>query len=598
MRVCQALTGSGGWPLTIIMTPDKKPFFAGTYFPPESVPGRIGMKELLPRISELWVSRRMDLVSSADSIIAGISKGRSQSFGGIDTEQITEIAYNELAASFDFNYGGFGNQPKFPSPHNLLFLLRYWHSTKNPDALEMVDKTLEKMRMGGIWDHIGFGFHRYSTDRQWLVPHFEKMLYDQAMLLMAYSEAYLMTKNELYGQTVREMVKYLCEKLLSPEGAFYSAEDADSEGVEGKYYVWMADELKEILTEDYELLARHFNISNKGNFTEGWNPEPTGLNIPFLKIEIGKLAINAQMNEDDYLSKIDLLREKVKAVRDRRIHPSIDDKILTDWNGLMIAALSSASRYLHEPRFSDMAMKNADFIIEKMSMSDGGLYHCYRSGKPDIAGFIDDYAFVIWGLLELYEAVFDSKYLSKAIMLADYAIAHFSDSLGGGFFFSADNSEELLYRSKDLYDGAIPSGNSVMLSNLINIGKITGDRKYADLAADMIRKLSPEISAMPSGHCNFLSGLLKDRTDFKEIVIATESIEDANEMVGAINSLFIPDKFVILHKSDDEVIRLIIPQIRMQIPIHGRTTAYVCRNYSCQEPVFNKEDLINMLGRS
>jgi hypothetical protein len=301
------------------------------------------------------------------------------------------------------------------------------------------------------------------------------------------------------------------------------------------------------------------------------------------------------MNEEEYLTKVDQLRFKLKEQRDKRIPPSLDDKILSDWNGLMIAALSSASRHLNEPGLAVIAKKTADFIIEQMTLPDGGLYHSYRMGKHDINGFIDDYAFVVLGMLELYESVFDSEYLSKAIELTDYAIEHFYDIENGGFFFSADNSEELLYRSKDMYDGAIPSGNSVMVSNLIMIGKISGNKKYIDLASDMIMKLSPELSGVPSGYCSFMSGIVKYMSDFKEIVVATESNEATNDFILAINSYYNPDKVVILHKNEDEKLREIIPHIKGQIAIDGRTTAYVCRNYSCQAPVFTKEDLIKML---
>ena len=372
MSACQLLSGSGGWPLTIILTPDKKPFFAGTYFPKSARYGRMGMLELIPRIKEIWSTRRDELVNTADHVIAELQNSPSNSEKDDVDRAVLEAAFSEFSKRFDKEYGGFSNAPKFPSPHNLLFLLRYWHRTGDNKALEMVEKTLQAIRQGGIYDHVGFGFHRYSTDRQWLLPHFEKMLYDQALLAMAFIEAYQATGKSDYAQKAREIFTYVLRDMTDPEGGFYSAEDADSEGEEGKFYVWRVDEIREILgDEDGNLLIQAFNITVDGNFKEQATGERSGTNILLLRKPLTQLASDLNMTEKTLSARLESARQKLFAEREQRIHPHKDDKILTDWNGLMIAALAKGAQALNEPECAITAKHAVDFILKNMRNQDG-----------------------------------------------------------------------------------------------------------------------------------------------------------------------------------------------------------------------------------
>ncbi|MEN3037834.1 MAG: thioredoxin domain-containing protein, partial [Candidatus Kryptonium sp.] len=418
MSVCQAMTGHGGWPLTIIMTPDKKPFFAGTYIPKHSRFGRIGLIDLLQRVSHLWKENKEKLLSLADEITTDLKQAFSQSIVN-DTidESVLSLAYDQLKSQFDPEYGGFGKAPKFPIPHNLMFLLRYWRKTGNPKALEMVEQTLNSMYLGGIYDHIGFGFHRYSTDRYWLLPHFEKMLYDQALLLIAYLETYQATQNQKYARICNEISSYVLRNLTNPNGGFFSAEDADSEGEEGKFYLWEFNELKEILNqEEFNFVVGKFNIQIDGNYYDEVRKSKTGKNIFYLTEHLS--------NEN--ITKWETIRQKLFKYREQRIHPLKDDKILTDWNGLMICAFARAYSVLRNENYLNIAKNSADFILKNL-LKDGKLLHRFRDGEAKINAYLDDYAFLIWGLIELYEASFETKYLRNAIVLTEKMIQLFWD---------------------------------------------------------------------------------------------------------------------------------------------------------------------------
>lgn len=372
MRACQALIGSGGWPLNIILTPDKKPFFAATYIPKESIFGRTGMLELIPRIKDLWEKNRDEVEKTAMKVTSSIREVYRGKPGEELDKDVFNMAYEQLLTMFDEQHGGFDDAPKFPTPHNLQFLLRYWRRTRDIIALRMVERTLTGMRMGGIYDHIGFGFHRYSTDSKWLVPHFEKMLYDQALIAMAYIEAYQATKDEEYGRAAREIFTYVLRDMTSPEGGFYSGEDADSEGVEGKFYVWTENEIRTVLGEESDLVKRIFNIEEEGNFRE--EGRLTGKNILHLTGSLSEIASDLKVPVDKLQKLLDDARLKLFTARERRIHPGKDDKILVDWNGFMIAALSKGAQVFNEPAYADAAQRAADFILENMHDSRGRLY--------------------------------------------------------------------------------------------------------------------------------------------------------------------------------------------------------------------------------
>jgi uncharacterized protein len=586
MEVCQMLTGSGGWPLTIIMTPDKKPFFAGTYFPKESVYGRIGMKELIPQVSEIWKNKREDIELSANDLIRRLSTNALQ----VPTEnlspEIIKETFDILTSNFDDEYGGFGSSPKFPVPHNLTFLLRYYFSNRNMDALNMVEKTLMKMSIGGIYDHIGFGFHRYSTDSQWLVPHFEKMLYDQALITIVLTETYQLTKNEFYRIKIDEILNYVLRDMTSLDGAFYSAEDADSEGIEGKFYLWDANELKSVLGQDYELFKEIYNIRDNGNFDTGGGHFPENQNIIHLQNSVSAISEKLDIPEDELLTKISSLRKKLFDIRERRIHPHKDDKILTDWNGLMIAAYSKAGFVFNNEEYIRIAENASNFIENKMFDSDGRLLHRFMGGEAGIFANLDDYAFYIFGLLELYESTFKLHYLKLALKLTNYVIEHFSDVKNGGFYFTPDYAEKLIVRKKEIYDGAIPSGNSLMLKNLLRLWKITSDNKFKQYADNLIKCFNGSITRMPSGYTEFLNGFEFAINNSIEIVLVAEKQEDIKTYLNILRRNFIPNKAVMLKTNDNQKELTDIASFTKEMKIQrSQPRVYICKNFSCNIPL-------------
>ncbi len=590
MSVAQMMTGSGGWPLTIIMRPDKTPFFAATYIPPETRFGRMGMDELVPEIQRLWKQDRTRLDTISKNIQDSLEASASGSFGAELGEGVLEMTYDRLHERFDEEHGGFGFRPKFPSPHNLLFLLRYWKRTNNGDALRMVENTLDAMRLGGIFDHVGFGFHRYSTDPKWLLPHFEKMLYDQAMLIMAYAEAYQATRKDEYAQTVREIITYVLRDMTSPEGGFYSAEDADSEGEEGKFYVWSEREVRDVLSKKTaSAFLKFFNFTTQGNFVEEATGKRMGTNIPHLKHTISDTAL---------VKLLEGARKKLFEIREGRIHPHKDDKILTDWNGLMIAALAKAARILREPKYADVANDATKFIFEKM-YENGRLLHRYRDSEAAIPAFLDDYAFMIWGLLELYETTLESTYLKKAIALNDVLLSHFWDEKGGGFFFTATDAEGLLVRRKDAYDGAIPSGNSVAMLNLLRLSRITAKTDLEAKAAKTGQAFSGEVLGAPAGFTLMVSAVdFAVGPSYEIVIVGDPDASDTQTMVQTINDQFIPSKVILLVPTDDRAETLIelAPFIKDYKGINGKATTYVCANYVCQTPTTDVKHMLQLLN--
>jgi len=600
MTVCQMMTGSGGWPLTLILTPNKEPFFAATYIPKETRFGRVGMLTLIPRIKELWSTRQAEVLSSATQVTATLQTTAPGAPGeGID-EPLLHLAYEQFLERFDEHHGGFGNAPKFPTPHNLLFLLRYWKRTGNEKALNMVEKTLQSMRRGGIYDHVGFGFHRYSTDSRWLVPHFEKMLYDQALLSIAYTEAYQATRKEEYARTAHEIFTYVMRDMTSPEGIFYSAEDADSDGEEGKFYVWTNDEIHEILSlERADLAVRLFDITADGNFDDEVAGRKNGRNILHLTKSIDDLASDLSMSVPDLRAQIEEIREELFAYREKRIHPHKDDKILTDWNGLMIAALAKGAQVFDELRYASAAKRAADFILKNVRTSEGRLLHRYRDGEAALTAHVDDYAFLIYGLLELYETTFEVYYLETALRLNEDLIRHFWDHDNGGFYFTADDGENLLIRQKEIYDGAIPSGNSVAMLNLLRLGRITANTDFEDKAAKIGQAFYENVRQLPSAHTQLMVAVDFAAGPAYEVVIAGGSqADDTKRMLDAIRKPFVPNKIVILRPTDQETLDIdnIAPFTKYHSSIDGIATAYVCLNYNCKLPTTDISSLPKLLS--
>ncbi len=589
ITVCQMMTGSGGWPLTIIMTPEKKPFFAGTYFPKQTRFGRIGLIDLINRIKNLWVNQRNELLNSADQITFSLQNIDQESPGEVFSKNTLEKTYKQLSIQFDSLNGGFGNRPKFPTPHNLIFLLRYWKRTGDKKALEMVEKTLQEMRKGGIYDHIGFGFHRYSTDSEWLVPHFEKMLYDQALIAIAYIEGYQATKNAFYKQTAKEIFNYVLRDMTSSEYGFYSAEDADSEGEEGKFYVWSKEELGNILEKnDLDLATRVFNIEQFGNYLEESTGKKTGTNILHMKI----------VPKSDIQNEIERIRNKLFDVRKKRIHPHKDYKILTDWNGLMIAALVKGAVAFQEKKYLNAAKNTADFILSNLRGSNGKLLHRYKDGSSEIQGYLSDYSFFIWGLIELYEATFDIFYLKTALELHRIQIDDFWDGSIGGFYFTAKNSEKLLIRQKEIYDGAIPSGNSIAMLNLLRLSYITGNHELEEKADILSRVFSDKVKASPLAYTQFLVAIdFAIGPTYSLVIAGNTDAEDTNELISTILNEYLPNKVFMLRRTEQKIpdVDNYSNFVEFFYNLEGKATAYVCINKTCKPPTHDIHKTLEFL---
>lgn len=604
MAVCQAMTGRGGWPLTIIMTPTKKPFFAATYIPKRGRFGSSGMLELISEIKDHWKNKRQEVLTSADTIFQALQQVTADKQGQDLSIKTLAMAYTQLLRQFDEKDGGFSDAPKFPTPHIILFLLRYWKRTGSDKALQMVEKTLQSMRLGGIFDQIGFGFHRYSTDYFWLLPHFEKMLYDQAMLAMAYTETYQATKNKTYEKTVHEILTYVLRHMTDSQGGFYSAEDADSpdeEGrmMEGKFYVWTEEELRKVLeTEEADLILKLYNVKKGGNFLEQATQQRTGENILHLGKSIPELAVELSLPSHELEAHLEEIRKKLFTARGMRPTPHKDDKILTNWNGLMIAAFAKAARTFQAAEYTDAAQNAVNFIFNEMQDSNGRLLHRYRDGEAAILANIDDHAFLIWGLLELYETTFDPSYLLNALKLNEELMQHFWDAKEGGFYFTPDDGEKLLFRQKEIYDGAIPSGNSVAMLNLIRLGQITGQSVFIEQAERIGKAFAPEVTKMPSAFTQLMVALEFALSPSCQVIIAGDShTTDTKQMISALRNQYFPNKIVLLNPSEQNSPEIfqVAEYVKDQPSLQGKATAYVCINDFCKKPVTDVDSMLQAL---
>ncbi|NHK30739.1 MAG: thioredoxin domain-containing protein [Asgard group archaeon] len=599
MTVCQMIRRSCGWPLTIIMDADKHPFTAATYIPKKNRFGQMGMLDFIPKIKEYWENNREELQLAAKEVVDNL-KEMDYSGGELLTQETLNETFKEVKLLFDDIHGGFKGAPKFPTPHKLLFLLRYWYRTKDNQALEIVEKTLQSMRFGGIYDHIGFGFHRYSTDSQWLLPHFEKMLYDQALLIIAYAEAYQVTKKAIYKEVVEEIITYVLRDLYSPEGGFYSAEDADSEGEEGKFYVWAVDEVQNVLSKDEsELFLKVYNFSEEGNFREEATKELTGKNIPHLKQSTDELAKEIKIPLEELKEKLDKIRQKLFKNRELRIRPHKDDKILTDWNGLMIAALAIAGRIFANEEYITKAKNAVNFILQKMKINTRRLLHRYRDGQVAVQGLLDDYVFFIWGLLELYETTFDVNYLKEAIQFNKTLLDHFWDKEKGGFYFTPDDGEQIIIRKKEIYDGAIPSGNSVALLNLLKLSRITMDLDFEDKAMTINKLFSIVIEQSLLAYTMFLTALeFAYGPTFEVVIIGKKNSDDTNDMINALRGVYVPNKIVLFVPEDEESPEIIqvTEFVKHKNSRDNLATAHVCINRFCKFPTTDIKKMLDLLN--
>lgn len=589
MAVCQAMTGSGGWPLNLFLTPEKKPFFAGTYFPKTERFGNPGFIAILQKISSLWQTNKESVIASSEQITKVLQSMAFTTPGEILTKETLKHAYEQLRDTFDTIYGGFGSSPKFPTPHNYTFLLRWWKRSNDPTALEMVEKTLERMGRGGMYDQLGGGFHRYSTDEYWLVPHFEKMLYDQALTAIAYTETYQATGKPYYADIVRGIFMYVLRDMTSPEGGFYSAEDADSEGVEGKFYVWTPDEVIKILGErDGKIFCDYYDVSREGNFEEK--------NILHVDKPLDAFAKLEGIQTEELQELLRTAREKLFAERQKRIHPHKDDKILTSWNGLMIAALARGAQALHAPEYAQAAVRATDFILNALHRKDGTLLRRYRSGEAAIPGYLDDYAYFVWGLIDLYEATFETKYLKTALELNKQMIENFWDEKGGGLFFGGKRNEQLIAQTKEIYDGATPSGNSVALFNMLRLGRVAGNPGLGKMADQIMKAFGETINQYPSGYTQFMCALDFALGPTKEIVIAGEPDQkDTQQILQEIEKRFLPRKVLLLNSLKDKSLGEIAGFVKEQKPIENKATVYICENYACKAPANEINKIIQLL---
>ena len=584
MTVCQMLTGSGGWPLTIIMTPDKKPFFAGTYFPPKSMFGRLGMIELIPKIDSVWKNDRESINENSENIINALKNASSPTTQGSFNKKIFDDAFDEFENLYDKKYGGFGNSPKFPSPHQLKFLIRYAKDNNDRFALEMVENTLTKMSLGGINDHIGKGFHRYSTDKQWLVPHFEKMLYDQANLISAYSELYSITKNEKYKDIARDIIDYITRELLSDDGVFYSAEDADSEGIEGKFYVWTKEEIEKILGNDAELYCKIYNIYSNGNYKEEVAGHGAGGNIIYLKDSLTNIAKEVAKNKEDILKILNQSNLKLFKEREKRIHPFKDKKVMVDWNSLVISSLCDYAKATNDLSFLKIAIKCENYISNKC-MNNNKISHLVNNKSFNQEGFLDDYAFYIKSLLDLYQLTYRNEYLVKAIDLTNSTIQLFYSETKNAFYFTHSDNNDVLVRKIEFYDGANPSGNSIMLMNLLVLNKITANETYQNIANKMLDSFYTLVKKSPTSFSQFLiAAQFAYGNDYEIVIVGEKSERNIQKVNKLINNEFNPNITTIWKEDDNDKINNIANYTKMMYQIDNKLTIYVCKNYSCENP--------------
>jgi uncharacterized protein YyaL (SSP411 family) len=599
MTVCQLLTGSGGWPLTIIMTPDRQPFFAGTYFPRDDRYGRPGMLQLIPRIQELWEGDRETVHSSAREISEGLQAFMTPDPAASPGHRLPERTYISLADHYDSRHGGFGSAPKFPVFSNLLFLMRHWDRTGEGQALTMVRQTLEAMRMGGIYDHMGYGLHRYSTDERWFAPHFEKMLYDQALAVLAYTEAFCATGEEQFRKVSEEILFYVLRDLQSPDGCFYSAEDADSEGEEGKFYTWTAGELHGILDEEEASIVREiYNTSDNGNFlTE--SGKPTGRNILYLSPDTEDLPNHLGMSPRQLDETLKQIREKLMAARAVRIRPLRDEKVMTDWNGLMIAALARAAGAFQEKLYADIAEKALAFIQSKMIDKSGRLLHLRYHSNDTVPAFLDDYAYLLWGVLELHQYTFRTDLLTAALRMALEMMDLFEDAENGGFFLTRVESDPSLARQKPSFDGAIPSGNAVAAMSLLRLGRLTARQDLEEKGHATFRAFASEMEGNPAGFTHMISALDMAQHGTVEVVIAGDfGKDDTKRFLLALQRSYLPAVTAVVFNPEtpDPATLELIPYASELKTVDGKAAAYVCRDFACLAPTTDPEEVLRTLS--
>ena len=620
MTFVQLTTGRGGWPMNVFLTPDKLPFFGGTYFPPVNRYNMPSWQQILASIADAWCDKRDDLLNSANDILSEIKRvGKAEFAPSVVSEEILDTAFASFVRSFDAKNGGFGGAPKFPVAMSCEFLLRYWKRTGNENALEIVKHTASKMASGGIYDQLGGGFHRYAVDAIWLVPHFEKMLYDNAQLIQVYLHLFQITKDEFYKRVAVETLEYVKREMLDTTGGFYSTQDADSEGVEGKFFVWTPGKIIELLGEDdARIFNEYYDVTAEGNFEESniLNVKNRGAVLTTPSAEAASTPPQTGGEQESSSDRIERSRRILFAEREKRIKPFRDEKVLTAWNGLMLAAFAEAAAVLRSEEYLEIAKRNADFLLENLFESNGEnhpvgetpppllkqegsqdatprgvLLRTWKDGRAKLNGYIEDHANLADGLIELYQVSGEVRYLLEAKRLADTMITEFWDEENGGFFFTSNDHEELIVRNKDFYDNATPAGNSVAADVLLKLAKLFGEEKYERFAATVLRLVAPQISRHPQGFGRALAAMEFYLAPVKEVVILGEK---SNELEHEVFGEFLPNKIVVL-STDAEAAGGSIPLLADKEMIDGKVTAYVCENFVCQRPVTSVEELREQL---
>jgi uncharacterized protein YyaL (SSP411 family) len=589
MSAVQMMTRHGGWPLTVFLTPDLVPFYGGTYFPPEDRHQMPGFPRILAAVSEAYRTRPDEVKQSASEILSELQKMSvaPESSETINT-QLLDNAYRGLARSYDPLHGGFGGAPKFPSSMSLDFLLRTWKRTGDERALEMVTHSCRQMAAGGMYDQLGGGFHRYSTDARWLVPHFEKMLYDNALLARLYLHAHQATGEAFFRQVVEETLQYVKREMTDESGAFYSTQDADSEGVEGKFFVWDKDEVESLLGPvDARLFCAYFDVTEGGNFEE-----QNILNVPKSADEVARAE---GVTHERLAEAVERGRGILFTERERRIKPGRDEKVITAWNGLMLEAFAEAAAVLGREDYRETAERNADFILKTLA-SDGLLLHVYKDERAKHVGFLDDYAFVVSGLVTLYETTGRLRWLREAVRLADKMLEEFWDEEGGGLFYNGRSGEQLIVRSKDYFDNATPSGNSVAAEALLRLSVLTGSEDYRRRGVNLLRLVRDAVERYPSAFGYALGAFDFYLSTPKEIALVTGKDEVNAQLIGReIWGRYLPNKVVAETPGGDADAAELVPLLRERTAVGGRATAYVCENYTCLQPVNTPEELAAQL---
>ena len=590
MKYAMSLTGSGGWPLTVLLTPDKKPFFVATYLPRET------LIELARKVRDLWGNDKERVLKYADDVVNTLLNTSLFSVGNEYKELNEDIVYElfkKLSVSFDEFNGGFGNPPKFPNPHKILFLLRFWKYYRDPLAFEMVVKTLDAMRFGGIYDQVGGGFHRYSTDAIWKLPHFEKMLYDQAWLLKAYTELYQITGDYVYRDTSLEIIKFLFREL-SDGKLFYSALDAESEGVEGRYYIWSFDEISDALGDLTDFAVNVFNLKEDGNYFEEVSGRKTGYNILYPRFRWEKIAESMNMDFDEFMSTLYDVLERLRKAREGRVKPNVDDKILTDWNSMAIASISYSARIFGDDKLLNKALDSMDELLKRM-YRDGVIYHSYIDGETTVPGFLDDYANMLYALNETYMVSYDPKYLEYAIEISELMIKYFYVEGMDIFLHTPKDSNDLIHHNLDLYDGPYPSGLSIAIHEFIRLSRLTGEERYELLARDILKGVIPNIEhsidASPYMVVNVLY-FLKGGSEV--VVVPGEDLNDAINYIRALGKVYTP--YSIYHLKASKEVERVSNYVGYYNPVDNKSTVYICKDFKCLEPITDLEKAIEVLA--